>query len=152
MIWPFSLFKRRDPRQNHDFSHDDQQAGAEVNKAKASLKRKELELQEKKIELEAERDQIKLEAEIEKYNRMLDDLRGDDEEEEEPANNSPDNALNNLVSLFIAQKMGLSAPQGQPTTSIQATPEGEPTNDQLRELWRKLPDNYKQQALGMISK
>lgn len=145
----FDIFKRRDPRQNHDPTPDEQLSGGETMATKGEYNRLKIQLAKQKLQLEHERDMLQIRAQIEEAHQDLEDLQAEDEPEE---GGSTDQALLTLVSSFLAKKNGEIAPQGQPAATIEATPEGEPTNEELRQLWHKLPDNYKSQALGMIKK
>jgi hypothetical protein len=150
-MWPFSIFKRRDPRQNHVTDQDDSDSGAATMATKGELNRMKLQLQMEKAKLEHARDVLRIQADIKEAQLDLQDL----DEEDSPEGSGEGSADAELVKLlagFVASKNAGSSPQVQPTTSIEATPEGEPTNEELRDLWHKLPDNYKTQALGMIKK
>ena len=149
MGW-FSIFKRKDPRINHDLTPEDGEAGAAATATKGEINKLKLELMKEKIKLEHQRDMLRLRADIEEAQQDLEELA--DNGESDPGAVNPDAALIGLISNFMASKNAGSAPISQPMTTNEATPDGEPTNEQLRDLWHKLPEGYKAQAQEMIKK
>lgn len=150
-MWPFDMFKRRDPRHNHVATMEDSESGAATMATKGELNRMKLQLQMEKAKLEHARDMLKLQADIKEAQLDLQDLDNEDDSQD-PESNSVDGELIKLIAGAIASKNQSYAPVGQPMTPTEATPEGEPTNEELRELWKKLPENYKTQAMSMIKK
>jgi len=149
MKWPFSLFKRRDPRQNHITDQEDSESGAATMATKGELNRLKYQLQMEKAKLEHARDMLKIQADIKEAQLDLQDL---DEEsgEDEPAGDSSDDMLVKLLSGVIAGKNAGS--QIMPPPAAENIPDGEPSNQQLREMWAKLPPQYKDQAMSMVKK
>ena len=153
MIWPFSAVKKKDPRINHDLDHDDQQAGADATKAKAELRKLRYDLERSKIMLEAEREELRLRTDIEEYRQRYEDLQDsrDDgsDDPDESGGSLADQAMLALVTGILGPKAAPGATIPAQVTQSQPLPDGEPTDQQLRMIWQKLPDNYKEQALKL---
>lgn len=150
----FKTKKPRDPRLNHDLDPEEQQSGAETTASKGELNRLRIRLQMEKAKLEAERDSLELKKQIIQARQDLEDLEDDsfdDEDQDSGSNNSLEAALIGLLGGALAPKQ---APQSTITQSADttATPDGEPTNEELRTLWQKLPQAYKDQASAMMKK
>jgi hypothetical protein len=151
MIWPFSLLKPRiprDPRINHDFTLADSDMGNMVIRSNAEVKKAKNDLEIAKIKLEAERDRLQIQSEIEEYKQKLEDLQDYDDDEPEEGGDSTDKMLMALIAGALGQKQPQGAPIS-PQAPITPTPDGEPSDQELREIWRKLPQQYKDQVRSL---
>jgi len=143
MSWynPFSWIKRRDPRQNHDFSDEERTRAVEVSRERARLKR----LQDQKAHelkmLEMERDRIALEDEIA-------DLTDDDEDEDFDTEDSADALLVKLLQPILQRGTHPVSPAaGSPATpSPGAAAQIHLMDDQLREIWNNQPVHIRSAA------
>jgi hypothetical protein len=150
---PFKWFKKTSKygdNRTYDLQHEDQEAGAEANRSKAQIKRLKAQLDMDRYRLEHERDRLRLEAEIKELQMDLEDLDATDEPIQE--DNSVEKMVMGLIASSMMSKKGNSTPEFTGNTVQEVTPEGEPSNAELRQLWTKLPPNYKDQALNMIKK
>ena len=153
-MWPFTSKKPKDPRQNHDFSSEDSEAGAEATKSKAELRRLKTELEATKMRAQHELDMLRIKADIEEAKQDLQDLTSDGEEEAPEGSGSMEDQL---MTMMIAKFLGGQQQAAPQPTIIEAeqqqpAPDGEPTDQDLRELWNKLPTAYKNQALKSMRK
>lgn len=151
-MWPFSSIKRKDPRQNHEFTQEDTEAGGEATKSKAELRRLRNELEASRLRANHELEMIRIKADIEDAKQQLSDLM-DDGEEQEPGS-VEDSIMTMLLTKFLGGQASAPVPlsQNQIQQVQTATPDGEPTDQDLRELWNRLPVNVKNQALTQMRK
>lgn len=153
-MWPFSLIKWKNPRINHDLDRIDQDSGGETMITKGELNRLKINLQKEKLKLEHARDMAQLQAELLEAQQDLEDLQAENEPEPEK-----DDSLDKMMMGLL---MGVMAPKGSaqiPAVSNDYTapasvntPTGEPSNEELRTLWHKIPKNYQDQALKQLKK
>lgn len=132
--------KSKDPRVNHFFSDDDRSRAAEINREKATLRRKE-QLLEHEIKMrELELRQAEIEDQLAQF-----DL--DEEEEGQPMD--AEAMLMQILAPAIAARFTQQAPPAQPTNQPQPAPPADTKripDEQLREFYSQIPGNIKAAA------
>lgn len=136
----FKLFKKKDNRNNYEFSEEDR---------KTSLELRKLNAERKKILSEIEIQKAKLELEKQKYE--LDELRAElsEDEEEETESSTPETLLTTaLLNIFLKGQM-----QNQnPSVSVNKTPSENSsvlTQEDVFNIVKTIPDKYLKRARKM---
>jgi len=139
----FDWFKRKDNRANHSFTDEDREHSREIRKQKLEILQAEKEL--KLLEIQREKELIQ---------QDIQDLIGDDEEEQSPFEKM-------LIPILQPMLMKMNNPQSQQVqesphyqnnNSFVSSPElvgNTLSNDELQILWNKLPENYKKYVKRM---
>jgi hypothetical protein len=157
-MWPFTTKKPKDPRNNHEFTLDDSKAGIEVRESKASLQKLKYQIEENKLRYQAEIDEMRAQRDLIRVQQQLEDLQGDMEEVETDSGSVEDQMMTMLLGKFLGGQQPINThvthmdPPGDPIAPQEATTDGQPTDQDLRELWNKLPQNVKNQALTQMGK
>jgi hypothetical protein len=124
------IFKKRDPRNNHDFSLDERQLAAERTNTKFQLTKR-------KAELEIQQ--------LERVRQDLEELRGDDYEEQQ-GSNPEDTILATLLTKVLAG----SSTQAVHAAPIITTPTAPTyTDDQILDLWNSQDKKTQKMILAM---
>lgn len=129
----------------YSFTDEDRQLSYEKRKLKQQL---DLEL----LRLQAARDKLQLQADIEIATQELEELRGDDEEQVAPSGNMEEMLMAAIISKFISNKD--NNPITIPTSTsmdnnISNSGTVSFTNEQIKAIWDKLPNNQKKMAKAM---
>lgn len=142
----FDIFKRKDPRCNHDMNDEDRENSANTRKLKLELKRAQHDHDLALENLRFEQKRLELQQSIQELRDDIEDYNGDYDEPGEQS--TEDKLLTTLLTSILAKN--------QPGATITAAPEdltpadGEPSDQELRRLWKKLPANYQAQAKELI--
>jgi hypothetical protein len=144
----FDFLKKHDPRYNHPLEEEERLMGTQSTKMKAELKRMQHEHNMAEQKLRHETEMLRLQTEL----ADLQDQLADFDEEEAPQGQTPEM----MLMAFLMQHMN----KGQQAQNITVQPsmgepprqDGEPTDEELRQLYRSLPDQYKKMAMSRIKK
>jgi len=143
------IFKRRDPRLNYDLQPKDKALGGDSTRLKWELNRQKHDYEMALEKLEYEKRRLQLENDISNLQSEAEEMSEDYPDEENSAEDK-------ILGAFLAQIMAknqtqTAAPQAAADPEVPLPP-GEPTDADLRVLWRKLPQNVKDQAQEMMKK
>jgi hypothetical protein len=140
----FDIFKKKGSR-GHDLTQEERDLGNQTKQQMAELKllRHRNSLAEEQIRHETE--MIELQGKFEEAQQWLEEITGEDEE---PEGDTPEA----LLMAFLAKT--LIKPENTPIpTNTPPQAEGDiPSDEELRDLYRNLPDNIKQMAKDRMKK
>lgn len=148
------LFKRRDPRNNHDWTAEDRVAAAEARRLNRELKIEEQKLRIREMQADFEIQKKEKELELARIEAELSDLRGEDE-----SGDMTDQLITQLATAFMPQiiskfqtpKAGESVQPSSgaitPSADVQSSPAlRELSNEELKKMWDNSPAMAKSYA------
>jgi len=143
----FDLFKRK-PDQFRGFTDETRYLGTEATRLRGELNKSKHEYQMMLEKLEFEKRKLELENSIAELKDEAAEFEEDYPDTEE--GESADAMLIKLLApMLLKNQITPPAPAAQPSEGL---PPGEPTDQELRDLWQKLPDQYKAQAKEAMKK
>lgn len=135
-------FLKRSAAEKHDLTQDERNEGGETRSIQTQLKRARADLELARLRLEAERDQIRIRAEIEEAKLDLADLMGDNEEEDQSAGSSPEDAI---LTAFLGKIMAGQGQQPAITAPAQIQ-KVEVEDQQIAAIWAQIPKDQQRIA------
>lgn len=139
-IWNF--WKKGRKKTGHDLTDEDREQAEVMKKARWEAQRLQLARDQELAQLKAEREQLKIQADIQRYR----DIIGDDGEEEEGMEDQ-------LLAGILQRSLGgrsFSPSDGVASSGSPPTPSAIFLSDeQLMEIWGKVPKPYRKMAKGM---
>jgi hypothetical protein len=139
-------FLKTTKSQYKGFSDDGRQLGADATKLRGELNHAKHDYEMALARLEYEKRKLELENSISELKADAEEFIEDYPEESE---GSEDKILAAVLGSLINKNQ--PAPTISAPTAAAPTP-GDPTDQELRTLWQKLPQPYKDQAMGEIKK
>lgn len=148
-----SIFKRKDPRINHDLNDDDRDGSANTRRLKAELRAAQHEHDMALEQLRFEQKRLQLQQSIQELRDDIEDYNSDYDDPVE-GGSTEDKLLSTLLTSILAKSQGQASTPAAALeiTPTENTPENDPTDQELRDLWKKLPANVQIKAREMIKK
>ena len=134
------------------FTDEGRQIGADTTKLRGELNHAKHDYEMALAKLEFEKRKLELENSIAELQE--DAAEFEDDYPDAQGEDSADTMLIKLLApmLLKNQQGGIPPPQAAPAQPSEGLPPGEPTDQELRDLWQKLPDQYKAQAKEAMKK